>query len=159
VGGKSTAHGRLETTERVCPASTPVIHAIAAKISCVVVDNDGPVSPCIESTLKYRRSATVHFIVLFEQDRPDQPDHRGRSRKDPDDVRAALDFFVQPFQRIGAVELPVIPATFGNRQAVGDPPELRPRRRVIGLREDRADDGCDGCPRPLRHGGQQIPAG
>ena len=41
-------------------------------------------------------------------------------------------------------------------QAVGDLPQLRHRRRVIGLREDRADDRRDRFAGALRHGREQV---
>src|SRR5271156_608906 len=50
------------------------------------------------------------FIVLLEQDGADQADNGLLIGEDADDLGAALDLAVQPFQRIGRVDLgPVVP--------------------------------------------------
>ena len=49
--------------------------------------------------------AGLPFVVLLQQHRPDQPGDRGLAREDADDVGPALHFFVQPFQRVRAVQL------------------------------------------------------
>ena len=49
------------------------------------------------------------FIVLLEQDRADEAGDGGLVGEDADDIGAALDLAVEPFQRIGGVDLgPVI---------------------------------------------------
>ena len=60
--------------------------------------------------LRTKGSALRHrpFVFLAQQDRPDETDHRGRVREDPDDVRPPLDFFVEALERVGAVELPLV---------------------------------------------------
>jgi hypothetical protein len=125
-------------------------YPIAAKSSCALGDNAGALSCFIDSALKYRRSATAHS--------------------------SPLDFFVQPFQRIRAVQLPLMferqmpvrQDVFGGLleqrrrlrkaapQPVGHPAELLHRGRVIGLREDRPDNGRDRLARPLRHRCEQV---
>jgi hypothetical protein len=40
------------------------------------------------------------FVVLLEQHRADQPDNRGFIGENANNVGAALDFFVEPFQRV-----------------------------------------------------------
>ena len=52
VDGKSTVHRCLETTERFPQAPTPILYAIAAKISCAVGGSPGAASCFIDSTLK-----------------------------------------------------------------------------------------------------------
>jgi hypothetical protein len=45
------------------------------------------------------------LIVLFKQQRADQADDGGFVGEDADDVAAALDLAVEPFERVGAVYL------------------------------------------------------
>src|SRR5947199_3110089 len=48
------------------------------------------------------------FVVLLEQHRADQPDDRGLVGEDADDVGAAFDFLVEPFERVGAVQFTAV---------------------------------------------------
>jgi hypothetical protein len=48
------------------------------------------------------------FVVLLEQHRPDQPDDRGFIGENANNVGAALDFFVEPFQRVCAVQFAAV---------------------------------------------------
>jgi hypothetical protein len=48
------------------------------------------------------------LIVLLEQYRADQPDDRGLIGEDANDVGAALDFLVEPFERIGAMQFAAV---------------------------------------------------
>lgn len=45
------------------------------------------------------------LVVLLEQQRTDQPDDSGFVRDDADDLAAPLDLAIEPFERIGAVDL------------------------------------------------------
>ena len=53
------------------------------------------------------------LVVLFEQDGTDEACDDGLFGEDADDVGAALDFTVHPFQRIRAVDLGAV--LFGER--------------------------------------------
>ena len=56
------------------------------------------------------------FIVLLEQDRTDQSGDGILVGEDADNVSAPLDLSVEPFQRVGAVDLgPVVPPLRGGR--------------------------------------------
>jgi hypothetical protein len=48
------------------------------------------------------------LVVLLEQDRADQPDDRSFVGEDADDVGAALDLLVEPFERVGAVQFAAV---------------------------------------------------
>ena len=117
------------------------------------------------------------LVVLLQQDRPHEPNHRGGIREDADDVRPPFDLLVEAFERVRAVQLSLMleremavgqdvlggllqhgrrPRKAG-AQAIGDLPQLRHRRGMVRLRKDRADDGRDRFPHPVRHRGQQIP--
>jgi hypothetical protein len=48
------------------------------------------------------------FVVLLEQDRPDQPDDGVLVGEDADDIGAALDLAVEALDRIGRVQLGVL---------------------------------------------------
>jgi hypothetical protein len=48
------------------------------------------------------------LIVVLEQYRADQPDDRGFVGEDPDDVGTALDFLIEAFQRVGAVQFAAV---------------------------------------------------
>src|SRR5881227_1497867 len=48
------------------------------------------------------------FIVLLEQYRADQPDDRGLIGEDTDDIGAPLDLFVEPLERVGAVQFAAV---------------------------------------------------
>src|SRR5262245_50614795 len=48
------------------------------------------------------------FVVLLEQDRADQPDDRGFIGENANNVGAALDFFVEPFQWVCAVQFAAV---------------------------------------------------
>lgn len=45
------------------------------------------------------------LVVLLQQNRADQPDHRLRRGEDPDDIRPTLDLLIQALERIRAVQL------------------------------------------------------
>ena len=48
------------------------------------------------------------LVVLLEQYRADQPSDRGFVGEDADDVGAALDFLVEPLERVGAVQFAAV---------------------------------------------------
>ena len=50
----------------------------------------------------------MYYAISRCSDGADEPNHGRRIRKDPHDIRSPLDFLVQPLQRIGAVELPLV---------------------------------------------------
>ena len=41
------------------------------------------------------------FIVLLEEEGADEPDHGGFVREDADDIGAAFDLAIEPFERVG----------------------------------------------------------
>lgn len=45
------------------------------------------------------------FVVLLEQDGADEPGDGGLVGEDADDLGSSLDLAVEPFQRVGGVEL------------------------------------------------------
>ena len=58
------------------------------------------------------------FVVLLEQDRPDEPDESIVVGKDADDPGPALDLAVEPFGAVGRMDLrPVV----GRKSHVGEP--------------------------------------
>lgn len=116
------------------------------------------------------------FVVLLEQNRPDEPNDGLRRRKNADNVRPPLNLFVQPFERIRTVQLPLmlewqmavgqdvfggVPEQRGRLRKAGTKPigdfaQLRHGRRVVRLREDGPHYRGDRFPRALRHRRKQI---
>ena len=115
------------------------------------------------------------FIVLLEQERPDQSCHRGLVGEYADHIAAALNLAVEPFERIGAVQLdPVLCGEthvgqhvrlgvvhqgrqlgHARAQLVGDMAPLLARGLGVVLGEGGADPGRDDAalrPAGVRHG-------
>ena len=44
------------------------------------------------------------FIALLKQNGPDEPDQRGLTRENPDDLGSGLDLAIEPFEQNGRVE-------------------------------------------------------
>ena len=76
--------------------------SIAASISWVVLDTVGVVSCRIDSALNVAALGHRPLVVLLQQDRPNEPNHRGGIREDVDDVRPPLDLPVEAFERVRA---------------------------------------------------------
>ena len=79
------------------------------------------------------------LVVLLDQDRASKPQERGGVGKDSDDVGAAFDLFIDPFQQVRGTDLsPVSLRKNGEGEEVGPrgdrPQQHRRRQRWLGRR-------------------------
>ena len=71
-----------------------------------------PSSALISGDVNFGHTFDLHvtvleqpLVILLEQHSADQPDDAGLVGEDADDIGPPLDLLVEPFQRIGAVQL------------------------------------------------------
>jgi hypothetical protein len=113
------------------------------------------------------------FVILLEQDRPNEPDYRVPVGEDADDVGAPLDLAVEALDRIGAVQFGTVLDGEGHvgehvgfglvkergelgqlgEKLIGDPTSLSLGGVGVVLGEGGGDEGGDDAAAALfRHG-------
>jgi hypothetical protein len=74
----------------------------------------------VNSAMPFDLHIASPFVILFEQHGTDEADDRGLIRKDTHDIGASFDFFVQPLDGIGGMDLgPVLDGEVEVSQHVG----------------------------------------
>ena len=91
-----------------------------------------------------RRSAAINLVVDLDEEGADEPDHRCSVGEDPDDVGAACELAVQPFDRASSARPGVSSATSATSRPLGRPLHIALSRSLY-LASHSAAYRCSPC--------------